>query len=165
MIGTKGVGPFIAFVLVTAISIAGIVIVMRGWDTSLEKTENYATVSEAKGVMNSINSAVKEVSAEGEDSSRKLSLSISGGRYRVSATEDSIVFVLDSREEIFSPGLSKREGDLYVDVYQNYTVRLKLNYTSIDLVSDTRWSSGSYHILVKNNGTASGKAEIVFDLL
>lgn len=165
MIGRKGVSPFIAFVLVTAISIAGIVIVMRGWDTSLEKTENYAIVSEAKGVLNSINSAIKEVSAEGEGSARKLSLSISGGQYRVSSAQDSIVFVLDNREEIFSPGLSKKEGDMYVEAYQNYTISLKLNYTSIDIATDNRWSSGSYHILVKNNDTSSGKAVIVFDLL
>ncbi|MCK4634950.1 MAG: hypothetical protein KAT37_03690 [Candidatus Aenigmarchaeota archaeon] len=165
MFGKRGVSPFIAFVLVVSISVATTVLIIRAWDTSLDKTKNYAKINEAKGVMNSINSAIKEVAAEGEGSSRKLSFSTSGGEYRVSSSEDSITFVMDSREELFSQGMSTREGDLYMEVYQNYTVKLKLNYTNIDIITDKRWSSGSYNFIVKNNGTSSGKTELVFDIV
>ncbi|UCG95411.1 MAG: hypothetical protein JSV92_05255 [archaeon] len=165
MSGRKGISPFIAFVLVVTISVAATILVMRAWSGSLEKTQDYSIINEARGVMNSINSAVKNVVAEGEGSSRRLSFSISGGHYRVSSSQDSITFSLDSRKELFSPGMSKREGDLYLEAYQNYTVKLKLNYTSIDLVTDKRWSKGSYIFMVKNNGTSSGKAELVFDIL
>lgn len=164
MFGKRGVSPFIAFVLVVSISVATTVLIVRIWDTSLDKTKNYAKINEAKGVMNSINSAIKEVAAEGEGSSRKISLSMSGGEYRVSSVGDSITFVMDSREEIFSQGMSKKEGDLYMEACQNYTVVLKLNYTNVDIVTNKRWSSGSYNFIVKNNGTSFGKTELVFDI-
>ena len=74
----KGIGPFIAFVLVVAISVAGIVLVMRMGTPLLEKTEDFSKYSEAKNIMNQINSAIKEVSYEGEGSSRRLNILSSG---------------------------------------------------------------------------------------
>ncbi len=160
----KGISPFIAFILVVAISVASVVIIMRLWGNSLEKFQGYAAVNDAKGVMSSINSAVKEVSVEGEGSSRKLSVSVSGGEYRVSAADDSVIFILDSGEELFPTGLSE-EGDLTMETHGNYTVSLTLDYESMDIVTDERWSGGSYNILVRNNGTSSGKVQLVFDIV
>jgi hypothetical protein len=137
---------------------------MRAWNPTYEKTRDYATVEEAKGFMISLNSAIKQVTAKGEGSSRKLSFSVSDGEYRVSASDDSVIYTLEPEGELFSPGMSKKEGDLYIEAYQDYNVKIKLNYTSMDIITDNRWASGSHNLVVKNNGTSSGKSEIVFDL-
>jgi|GEM_PF-1799203 len=163
MFGLKGINPFLAFILVSAISIAATVLILRYWDTSSEKIENYAKINEAKGVLNSINSAIKEVVFEGEGSSRKLSFSTRGGEYRVSSSEDSVTFVMNSNEELLSPS-NFMEGDLHIEAYNNYTVKMKLNYTNMDIVTDERWSSGSFGLVIKNNGTSTGKAKIVFEI-
>ncbi len=161
---SKGISPFIAFMLVVAISVAATVLVFRSWSGSYEKVEGYAMVTEAKGVLNSINSAIRVVAFEGEGSSRKLSFSVSGGEYRISSASDSVFFVMNSDQELFSPG-TLTEGDLFMEFFDNHTVRIKLNYTSVDIATDERWSSGYHNFVVKNNGTSGGGPEILFSVL
>ena len=110
----KGLSPFISLILVVMISIAGMVLVLRIGRPLLEKMEDFSRFSEAKDVMNQINSAIKEVSYEGNGSSRKLGAKISGGEYRVSSSEDSIIYELESKYELFPPGMWKRDGDLVI---------------------------------------------------
>ncbi len=110
----KGLSPFISLILVVMISIAGIVLVLRIGRPLLEKTEDFSMFSEAKDMMNQINSAIKEVSYEGNGSSRKLGAKISGGEYRVSSSENSIIYELESKYELFPSGMWKKDGDLVI---------------------------------------------------
>ncbi len=151
----KGLSPFFSLILVVAISLAGIVLVLRVATPFVEKTEDYSRFSEAKDLMNQINSAVKEVSAEGNGSSRKIQATISGGEYRVSASEDAITYEMETRHDLFSSGLSRSEGDLYVEFY-NSTLMLILNSTAMNLTNDERWSRGFYEILVRSGGFSGG---------
>ena len=158
----KGISPFIAFVLVVVISIASTMLVLRFWGNSMEKVQGYAMVNEAKGVMSSIGSAVREVSAEGEGSSRLVSMTVSGGEYRASAAQDSVTYVLDGRGELFSAG-TVTEGDLVVETYSNDTVVISIDCGGADILTDGRWPRGSYNVLVRNNGTSSGRVQLVFE--
>lgn len=160
MLGKKGISPFIAFVLVVAISIAGMVLVLRIGRPLLEKTEDFSKLSEAKDTMNQINSAIKEVSYEGNGSSRKLSVMISGGEYRVSDSSNSITYEMESKHELFSPGLSKKEGDMYVEFYSNYTLKLILNSTNVNITNNERWARGHYSLVIKNEGYSGDKNNI-----
>jgi|GEM_PF-1466461 len=110
----KGLSPLISLILVAVISIASIVLVLRIGNPLLERIEETSTFSEAKDIMNQINSAVKEVSYEGNGSSRKLNILVKGGEYRVLPDEDSIVYQMESRYELFSKGMWKSEGDLVI---------------------------------------------------
>lgn len=152
----KGLSPFFSLILIIAISLAGIVLVLRVATPFVEKTEDYSRFTEAKGLMNRFNSAINEVSAEGNGSSRKIQATVSGGEYRVSAADDAITYELETKHELFSSGMSRAEGDLYVEFY-NSTLRLILNSTTIDVTNDERWSRGFYEILVKSEGFSGGK--------
>ena len=155
----KGLSPFISLILVVMISMAGMVLVLRIGGPLLEKIEDLSRFSEAKDVMNQINSAIKEVSYEGNGSSRKLGVKISGGKYRVSSSEDSIIYELESKYELFSSDLSRREGDFYIE-FKNNTVKLILNQTNVNISNNERWAEGYYDIFVKNEGYSGGKTGI-----
>ena len=163
----KGIGPFIAFILVVAISVAGVVLVLRIGKPLIEKTEDFSKFSEAKNLMNQINSAVKEVSYEGNGSARKMSFVSSGGEYRVSSATDTIVYTLESEYELFSPGMETTEGDLTIRFYSNYTLKLVLNYTErgINITNNERWTKGSYNLLIKNEGYSRGKNKIRIEII
>ncbi len=163
----KGLGSFMAFVLVVAISVAGIIVVLRMGRPLLDKTEDYSQFTEAKNIMRQINSAVKEVLFEGEGSSRKLAILSSGGRYVVSSSTDCITYTMLSDYELFTPGMETTEGDLTIRFYSNYTLELVLNYTAmnVNITTDERWGKGSYNILVKNEGYSGGKNKISIEVI
>ncbi|UCG95412.1 MAG: hypothetical protein JSV92_05260 [archaeon] len=161
----KGLSPFMSLILVVVISVAGMVLVLRMGEPLMNKTEDFSEFSESRDAMNRINSAIKDVSYEGNGSSRKISLNSREGEYRVSASGDSVTYKMESKYELFSTGMSKREGDLYIDFYENNTLKLILNSTNIDITTTERWGTGSYNILIKNEGYSGGKTRISFTLL
>ena len=164
MLGKKGVSPFIAFILVVVISIAGVIIVMRIGSPLLEKTEEYSNSENAKNTMMEINSAIKEVSFEGNGSSRSLSIRNKKGVYRVSSSRDELTYTLNTKDYLFSDDLSRKEGDIYME-FNNRTLVYRINHTEVDMVSDERWSSGSYQIVVKNEGYSGGKTRVSISVL
>ena len=159
----KGISPFISLILVVMISISGIVLVLRIGRPLMEKTEDYSVVLEAKDVMNQINSAMKDVSYEGNGSSRKLNVKISRGTYHTSFSDDSITYELNSKHKLFSD-MSKKEGDLYVEFY-NDTLKLIVNSTKVDITNNERWSRGNYNIVINNEGYSGGKTKISVNVI
>ncbi len=155
----KAMSPFISLVLVVSISIAGIVLVLRMGGPLLEKTEDFSRFSESKEFLNQLNSAVKDVSYEGNGSSRIVTFVSSGGVYRVSSLYDTVTYEMTSKYDLFSENLSKKEGDINIK-FQNKTLLMSLNYTKMDIIEDERWSSGQYSIMVKNNGYYQNKTMI-----
>jgi len=115
MLDKKGINVFLAFVLVVTISIAGVVVVMRVWQPYFERSRDFATLTEARSVMNNINSLIKQVAYEGEGSSRKITFDSSGGEYRFYSSDDKIIYELESKYQLFPPGMCKREGDLEIN--------------------------------------------------
>lgn len=111
----KGLSPLIAAVFVLAISLAAIVIVLRVGLPSVSEAREFATLTEAKGVLQAIDSAIREVAAEGEGSARRLSLRITGGRYFIDNVTDEVRFELESESAIVTPCTGIRDGRILIN--------------------------------------------------
>lgn len=110
----KGISPMMSLILIVAVSMASIALVLRVGSPLLEKTEEFSSFSEAKNSMHRINSAVKEVSYEGNGSSRKIGITVGKGEYKVSSADNSVIYEMESEHELFSKGMWKREGDIVI---------------------------------------------------
>lgn len=111
----KGVSPIVAAVFVLALSIVAIVIVLRLGVPTVDEAREFAVLTEAKGVLLAIDNAIREVAAEGEGSTRRLSLRITGGTYFIDNATDEVRFELETDTKIVAPCVGIREGRIVIN--------------------------------------------------
>ncbi|MFZ3077997.1 MAG: hypothetical protein WA139_06080 [Candidatus Aenigmatarchaeota archaeon] len=111
---TKALSTLISFVLVTAIIIVGISTVLFIGLPAIDRAKEAALISEAKNIMQSIDSTARQVLFEGNGAQRVFSISSTGGDYFVEKSTDSVKFKLNSISGIIDPGTRKMEGNLLI---------------------------------------------------
>lgn len=110
----KGVSPLISAMLVVAISIAGVIAVLRVGEPGISKGEESFIFSEAKSVMTALDSAIKQVAYGGQGTAKKVNIKVSGGKYYVDSDTDQIRFEMETDSELIPPGVYKKEGPLII---------------------------------------------------
>ncbi|MBI4017336.1 MAG: hypothetical protein HY366_00110 [Candidatus Aenigmarchaeota archaeon] len=111
----KGLSPIIAAVFVLAISVASIAIVLRIGLPTVDQAKEFATLTEAKGVLLSIDNAIREVAAEGEGSTRRVTLHITDGAYVIDNNTNEVRFELSTESNIIAPCTGLREGRILIN--------------------------------------------------
>lgn len=111
-IGVKGVSEVIGAVLLLAVSISAIALVLLYSTGTMDDIRERSLLEGAKEGMRDIDRAVKEVSTEGEGSSREIEMS--GGEYLVDPSKETIRFELDSKSGTIPPAISRKEGPYFI---------------------------------------------------
>lgn len=111
---TKALSILISFVLVTAIIIVAISVVLSIGLPAIDRAKEAALISEAKNIMQSIDSAARQVLFEGNGAQRVFSISSTGGDYFSEKSTDRILFKLNSISGVIDPGTYKKEGNLII---------------------------------------------------
>ena len=110
----KALSTMVSFVLVTAIIIAAISVVLSIGLPAIDRAKDAALISEAKNIMQSIDSTARQVLFEGNGAQRVFSISSTGGDYYAEKSTDRILFKLNSISGVIDPGTYKKEGNLII---------------------------------------------------
>lgn len=110
----KAVSTLVSFVLVVAIIIAAISVVLSIGLPAIDRAKDAALISEAKNIMQSIDSAARQVLFEGNGAQRVFSISSTGGDYFAEKDTDSVKFKLNSISGVIDPGAYRKEGNLII---------------------------------------------------
>lgn len=108
----KGVSTFIAFALTILFLTFAVVIVMTIVAPTLDRARDTGVVTEAFSNLEQIDSAIKEVASESEGSKRTLSLTISGGDYKIDKDKEWIYFEYEPKTDL---GLGGSRGNVKIE--------------------------------------------------
>lgn len=147
----KGIHPLIAAVLVIAISVSAIITVFYLGTPATSRTKEILLLQEGKNNLISIDGYVRDVSQQGEGSTRSLSLSITDGNYLIDTDRETITFLMESKEQIIGVGVSKIEDNINI-TGELGKIYLNLSYANIDIVDGGSFGKGTRTLIIKNNG-------------
>jgi len=147
----KGIHPLIAAVLVIAISVSAIIIVISLGSPAIDRAQEALLLQEGKNILTSIDGYIKDVSNQGEDSTRSLSLSITGGNYLIDTETETITFLMESKSQIIGVGVSKLEDNINI-TGEIGKIYLNILYINIDITDGGSLGRGTHILVIKNNG-------------
>jgi hypothetical protein len=108
----KGVSTFIAFALIILFLTFAVVLVMTIVTPTLDRAKDSGIVTEAFSNLELINSAIKEVASESQGSKRTISLTVSGGDYKIEKDKEWIYFEYKPKTDL---GLGGARGDVKIE--------------------------------------------------
>lgn len=147
----KGIHPLIAAVLVIAISVSTIILVLHFGSPATSRTQEALLLQEGKNILTSIDGYIKDISNQGEDSSRSLSLGVTGGNYFIDAKTETIMFLMESKSQIIGVGVSKLEDNINI-TGEIGKIYLNISYMNIDITDGGSFGRGTHILVIKNNG-------------
>ncbi len=112
--GQKGISTLVSFVMVAVISIIAVSVVLSIGLPAIDRAKDAALISEAKNIMQTIDSTARQVLFEGSGAQRVFSISSTGGDYFAEKDTDRILFKLNSISNVIDPGTRKMEGNLLI---------------------------------------------------
>jgi type II secretory pathway pseudopilin PulG len=158
----KAISTLVSAVMVVAISLVAVTIVLSIGMPAVDRAKDAALISEAKGVMQNIDSAARQVLFDGNGAQRVFSISSTGGDYFVEKGTDSIMFRLNSISGVIDPGTYKREGNLLITAGSGANasvIQLTLQFNGTDITGDAHWGKGTYLLSVRNDGYNASSAK------
>jgi hypothetical protein len=151
----KGISPIIATVLMLLISITTLGITLGVVNPAINRAKDTSIVNDAFGVLDTLNSAVKEVAAETDGSKRVVPITVTGGTLRVNSTYDWLYIEYEPTEDLLIGG---KKGNTYVerglafmDNFNHYAEGSRPLPAWTNMSGQCTVSSNSYSI---TNGTA-----------
>lgn len=110
--GSKGISPLIASVLSIMLGVMMLAIVLTVIQPTFKSARDSSTIADIFQNLRLIDSAIKEVSSEAQGSKRTISLTVSGGEYRINSTYDWIYATYEPESDLRLVG---RRGDIRID--------------------------------------------------
>lgn len=147
----KGVDVIIATILVIAISIAGITLVLYLGSPALGRLQEINLFQEGFNTLIKIDDSVRDVTQEGEGSTRVLKLSISGGEYTIDVEKEAVLFSMRTDAQIIGIGVSKTEDNINM-LGAPHMLYLNLSYNNTDITGGDRFGKGQHTIYIRNMG-------------
>ncbi len=136
----KAVSPLLASTLYVAIAVFVIALVLTMATPFFQKLRDKAAFENAKQMMSNLNSALKEVVAEGRGSTRLVSVNVRRGVLIVDNESNTIEFRMKTEAPIVARSTMIREGDLIiaegddVDVIDNGNViTMRNSYLEVNI--------------------------------
>ncbi len=153
--GKKGVSPLIASVLSILFGIMMLAIVLTVIQPTFKRAKDSSTISDIFQNLQLLNSAIKEVSSEARGSKRTITLSISGGEYRINSTYDWIYATYEPESDL---RLTGTKGDIKIDTGLEFADYF--NWYVDGSLAEPHWTntSGQWYVsslkYLGTNGTA-----------
>lgn len=157
----KGIHPLVATVLLIALTFVAISIAFQIGDPIVDRSEEILLFQDAKNNLLTLDIAIKDVVFQGEGARRNIILSTLGGNYVIDDSTDEITFRMDSPSQIFSAGLSNITDGINITGSPG-EITMLLSYTDVDILDNAAFDSGSWNVIVSNEGynSVSGKTEL-----
>jgi len=147
----KGVDTLVAFILVIVISVAALTIALNIGNPTIERSKEILILNEGKSNLKIIDSTIGQVLQEGDGSSRRLSITVTGGTYYISSS--SIEFKMDTKYQIVNETLNGLPYYVVEDGISVEASRGKI-YLYVDylfnFVNNARFERGANSILISN---------------
>ncbi|MDI6806966.1 MAG: hypothetical protein QMD14_04115 [Candidatus Aenigmarchaeota archaeon] len=113
MVGMKGISVWVAFLIITAISLTGIIIVLLTIQPTYKRFEESTRIAEGMGNLRLLDSQINYLIREG-GGSRKFPISITAGEYLIDSDKDSIEFLTELEAKVIEPGLLVRQDEITI---------------------------------------------------
>lgn len=143
----KGISPLIAAVLIIAISVSAIAVALSIGNPSIQRSKEILILNEGKDNLKLIDNAVNEVLEEGNGSSRKLTVHVTGGKYTISG--NIAEFEMDTSEQVVGVGIERSEDVVYVEGSKN-KIRVYTEY-EFDFIGEKTFGQGTYMLVIAND--------------
>jgi hypothetical protein len=147
----KGLSPYISAALVILIGITALSLSLTILNPTLNKAKDSAVINEAFNNLEIIDSTIREVASESEDSKRTIGLKVTEGTYRVDSTNNFMNFTYRMKEGLQIEG---QRGDINITIFAN-DITLFIKYTNIDLQGSDHFTKGDNSVVIMHNGTNS----------
>jgi len=145
----KALSPFISTALIILIGIVAIFLALTVLTPALNKAKDSAVINEAFNNLEIIDSTIREVASEAEDSRRKINLKVTEGTYRIDSTNDFINFTYRMEEGL---QISGQRGDINITISAE-DITLFIEYTNMDLQGSDHFTKGDNSVIIMHNGT------------
>jgi len=152
--GNKALSPYISTALVILIGIVALTLSLTVLNPTLNKAKDSAIITEAFNNLEIIDSTIREVASEAEDSKRTINLKVTEGTYRVDSTIDFVNFTYRMKEGL---DISGQRDNINISIPANETnkITLFIEYTNIDLQGSDHFTKGDNSVVIMHNGTNS----------
>jgi len=154
----KALSTLISFVLVTAVIIAAISVVLSIGLPAIDRAKDAALISEAKNIMQAIDSTARQALFEGNGAQRVFSISSTGGDYFTEKDTDSVKFKLNSISGVIDSGTYKKEGNLIISAGTD--VKASEYDANSDGISELVLENSRVLFAVKKIGNSSSYATV-----
>ena len=145
----KALSPFISTTLVILIGIIALTLTLTVLTPALNKAKDSAVINEGFNNLEIIDSTIREIASESEDSKRTIGLKVTEGSYRVDSTNDFINFTYRMKEGL---QISGQRDNINISISVN-EITLFIEYTNLDLQGSGRFTKGDNSVIILHNGT------------
>ncbi len=147
----KALSPYISTALVILIGIVALTLSLTVLNPALNKAKDSAIINEAFNNLEIIDSTIREVASESEDSKRTINLKVTEGTYRVDSVIDFINFTYRMKEGL---EISGQRDNINITISAE-DITLFIKYTNIDLQGSDHFTKGDNSVVIVHNGTNS----------
>ncbi len=147
----KALSPYISTALVILIGIVALTLSLTVLNPALNKAKDSAVINEAFNNLEIIDSTIREVASESEDSKRTINLKVTDGTYRVDPFIDYINFTYRMKEGL---DLSGQRDNINITISAE-DITLFIRYTNVDLQGSDHFTKGDNSVIIMHNGTNS----------
>lgn len=147
----KALSPYISTVLIILMGIVALSLSLTVLNPALNKAKDSAIINEAFNNLEIIDSTIREVVSEAEDSKRTINLKVTEGTYRVDSAIDFINFTYRMKEGL---DISGQRGNVNITVSAE-DITLFIKYTNLDLQGSGHFTKGDNSVVIMHNGTNS----------
>jgi len=145
----KALSPFISAALIILIGIVAIFLALTVLTPVLNKAKDSAVINEAFNNLEIIDSTIREVASESENSKRTINLKVTEGTYRVDSTNNFINFTYRMKEGL---KISGQRNYINITISAN-EITLFIKYTNVDLQGSDHFTKGDNSVVILHNGT------------
>ena len=145
----KAISPYISTALIILIGIVALALSLTVLNPALNKAKDSAVINEAFNNLEIIDSTIREVASESEDSKRTINLKVTDGTYRVDSAIEYINFTYRMKEGL---EISGQRDHVNITIYGD-DITLFIEYTNLDLQGSDHFTKGDNAVVILHNGT------------
>lgn len=144
----KGLSPFISTGLIILISLVGILLAVNFVKPVLDRARDNIIINEGFQNLDLLDSVIREVISEGEETKRTINIKVSDGEYEVDSTIDYLNFSYKMKSDL---NLTGQRDKVNITRTIDKSI-LFVAYTNVDLVSIEHFGKGENQVVIKNEG-------------
>ncbi len=150
----KGISSIIAAVMIIAISVSAVAIALSVGSPAIEKSKEILILNQGKENLKVIDETINQVLQEGDGSSRKIGLTVTGGSYSISG--NTVRFTMETKQQIIASGIAGSDDIVFVEASDGM-INAYIDYP-FDFVGEKTIEKGVHDLVIANR---NGQIEIV----
>lgn len=152
--GQRGISNVVSVMLITAFIIMSVVAIMFWALPVLEKSQKITELERMKASLSKMDEYIRTVAHSGVDSTKSVFVDVSKGELEL--TNDYILYTISIGEELVKSGVVIKEKKVWIEGVSGGGIRLRLNYTNIQLNANDV-IIGKRTLIITKTGETGGK--------